>query len=77
MNAKSQETIKKSIQLTPEQDRKVALLYRKEMIRAMSAIGLNDNNRNLSIADVDKAIPTQQSVLSKVIEAGLEALLKE
>ena len=43
----------------------------------MSAIGLNDNNKNLSIADVDKAIPTQQSVLSKFIEAGLEALLKE
>ena len=76
MNAKSQETIKKSIQLTPEQDKKVATLYRMEMVRAMNAIGLNDSNRELSIAEVDKAIPTQQSVLSKVIDAGLEALLK-
>lgn len=76
MNAKSQETIKKSIQLTPEQDKQVATLYRMEMVRAMNAIGLNDNDRELSIAEVDKAIPTQQSVLSKVIDAGLEALLK-
>lgn len=76
MNAKSQETIKKSIQLTPEQDKQVATLYRMEMVRAMNAIGLNDSNRELSIAEVDKAIPTQQSVLSKVIDAGLEALLK-
>ena len=76
MNAKSHETIKKSIQLTSEQDRKVAILYRKEMIRAMSAIGLNDSSKELSIADVDAEIPTQQKILSQIIEAGLETLLK-
>jgi hypothetical protein len=46
------------------------------MIRAMSAIGLNDNSKSLTIAEVDAEIPTQQKILSQVIAAGLDALLK-
>ena len=69
-------TIKKSIQLTPQQDKQIAFLYRKEMIQAMNDIGL-ENGADLSIREVDDALPTQQKILEKVIEAGLEALLGE
>tara|TARA_Y100000592_G_C5479863_1_gene324656 strand:+ start:3065 stop:3319 length:255 start_codon:yes stop_codon:yes gene_type:complete len=69
-------TIKKSIQLTPDQDKQIALLYRMEMIQAMETIGL-ENGANLSIREVDDALPTQQKILEKVIEAGLVSLLGE